>query len=398
MNIRRVKFKDIEQIPYLKVNQDFKQAFFGNAPAPFIGRYGYPKVNIGLLSPQFLGEMEKYDSPKLWSQQSYKIGQIASLRYGLVNSRTKWKVKDVHGGGRFFDIIKEVGMAKQAAEVEVGLKKVPSLNVKAEKEITPWGPASSVRKARITSNTKVDHKVEKVVSDTDLKAAKGIIDLYKKGIVENSLTKLISTANLGLKKNRKLVPTRWSITAVDDTIGKELIEDVKRFTIGDYKLYFGGDWGNYYLIMFFPEVFSYELFEMYLDKKPNPWSQKGFFYSTDYESYTGRKKYAEETAGGYYACRIAVLEKMRQNKRQNSCLALRFISNEYNIPLGVWVCREATRKSLSEKPLNFASQELMFKYAEEFIKRKFGFDVNLLLNRSKLLQEKKDQRKLFEFV
>ncbi len=397
MNIRRVKFKDIEQIPYLKVNQNFKQDFFGNAPAPFIGRFGYPKVNIGLLSPQFIGEMQQYNSPKLWSQQSYKIGQIASLRYGLVNSRTKHSVKEILKGGRFLDIIQEVGMAKKAAEVEVGLKKQPKLQLKPEREITPWGPASEMRKARITSNTKVDQRVDKIVDDTDLKAAPGIVSLYKKGFEENALTKLISTANLGLKRNRKLVPTRWSITAVDDTVGRDLIKNIKQFSVGDYQLYFGGSWGNYYLIMYFPEVWSYELFEMYLERKVNPWSQKGFFYSTDYENYSGRKKYAEETAGGYYACRMGILEKMLKNKRQNSCLALRFISNEYNVPLGVWVCREATRKSLNEKPISFATQELMFKYAVELIRRKFGFDIQLLLNKSKLLQEKKQQKRLVEF-
>jgi len=395
VNIRRVKFKDIEQVPYLKVNKQFKQDFQGSAPAPFIGRYGYPHVNIGLLSPQFLGEMQQYASPRLWSQSNYKIGQIASLRYGLVNSRTKHRVKDIKG--RFLDIIQEVGMAKKAAEVEVGLKKPPQLNVKPEREITPWGPASELRKARITSNTKVHQQVDKVVSDTDLKAAPGIIKLYKRGFEEQSLTKLISTANLGLKRNRKLVPTRWSITAVDDTVGKNSIKEVKQLPIGDYQLHFGGGWGNYYLIFFFPEVFNYELFETYLEKKVNPWSQKGFFYSTDYENYSGRKKYAEETAGGYYAARLGILEKMLSNKRQNSCLVLRFISNEYNVPLGVWVCREAARKSLNEKPITFSTQELMFKYAASLIKNKFGFDINLLLNKSKLLKEKQQQKRLVEF-
>jgi len=398
MNLQKVKYKDIEQIPYIPVNKQFKQDFFGNAPAPFIGRFGYPEVNIGILSPQFLGEMQQYDSPQLWSKNNFKINEIASLRYGLVNSRTKSNVKDLNKESRFLSIVQEVGMAKQAAELEVKLTKIPQLQLKPETEITPWGPASEIRTARITSNTKVDSRVEKVVNDTDLKAACGIIDLYKKGFEENILTKLISVGNLGLKKNRKLVPTRWSITAVDDTLGKELIEQVKTTPIGDYQLYFGGDWGNYYLIMYFPEVWSYELFEMYLDQKPNPWSQKGYFYSTDYENYSGRKSYAEECAGGYYACRLGILEKMLNNKRQNSCLALRFISNEYNVPLGVWVCREATRKSLAEKPLNFASQELLFKYAEELIKRKFGFDINLLLKESKLLKEQKQQTKLIEFT
>ena len=115
------------------------------------------------------------------------------------------------------------------------------------------------------------------------------------------------------------------------------------------------------------------------------------------EIYEGRKEYAEETAGGYYAARIGILEKMKEMKRQHSCLALRFISSEYNMLLGVWVCREAARKSLQEKPLSFVSQELMLHYAKEIIKRKFGFEIDVLLKESRLLKEKKEQRRLGEF-
>ncbi|MBI2146678.1 hypothetical protein HYU22_05035 [Candidatus Woesearchaeota archaeon] len=201
-----------------------------------------------------------------------------------------------------------------------------------------------------------------------------------------------------MKQNRKLVPTRWSITAVDDTIGKQLMTEIKDFSIGEYQLYFGGSWGNYYLVLFFPEVWSYELFESYLGYKVNPWSKEGNFYSTDYEAYEGRKEYAEETAGGYYAARLAILEKMKSLKRQHSVLALRFITSEYNIPLGVWVCREASRNALKEQPLRFSSEELMVKYAQEFLQRKFGFEIGVLLKESRLLKEKKQQMRMSQFL
>ena len=339
--------------------------------------------------------MSKYDSPKLWREKNFAIGEVASLRHGLVNSRAKASVKQV--SGKFMDIIKEVGMAKVSSEVEVNLKKAPSLNVHSEGEIKPFGPQADILKARITANTKVDSRVERVVSDTDLKSVSALISLYKKGFEESSLNKLLSVGNLGIGKNRKLVPTRWSITAVDDTVGKQLIKEVKDLAIGEYAAYFGGGWGNYYLILFFPEVFSYELFETYLNKSVNEWSKKGYMYSTDYENYKGRKNYAEETAGGYYACRLGVLDKMKSIKRQHSCLALRFITPEYNMPLGVWVCREATRKSLKSLPLKFSSEELMMKYASLLVKKKFGFNLDVLLSKSKLLKEKKEQKKLGDY-
>ena len=394
MNLTRVKFKDIEEIPKLKITKNFKQQFQGSSPAPFIGRFGYPQVSIGILSPQFSGDMENYASPRLWSTNNTKIDEIAANRYSLVNS------KELHGinnlKGRFLEMVQEVGMGKQS-EVEIILKKLPKLSLRSEREIIPYGPAADIQKARITANTKIDLKIEKVIRDIDLKSVPALTSLYQKGFEEAALSKLLSVGTLGLKKNRKLVPTRWSITATDDIIGKQLIHEIKEYPPGEYQAYFGGGWGNYYLLLFFPEVWSYELFETYLSSPVNPWSKQGYRYSTDYESYQGRKSYAEETAGGYYAARISILEKMKQNKRQASCLALRFITSAYNVPLGVWICREAARKSCQSIALEFSSQKLLLQYAQNFIKAKFNFDLNLLLKESRLLKIKKLQTKLTQF-
>ncbi len=394
MKLNKIKYKDIEQIPHRQVAKKFSQDFFGSAPAPFIGRFGYPNVNIGVLSPQFSGDTDYYHSPKLWAKSQFSIGQVATLRSALMNSRSKGNVKDLSVNKRFLEICQEVGVAKRSVELEVKLQRKPSLNTKPDKEIIPFGPAAKMRHARITENPTTDTRVERVISDTDLKAARGILSLYKKGFEDVKLSKILSVGNLGIGKNRKLVPTRWSITAVDDTVGKESIKKVKEYSSGEIKAYFGCSWGNYYLFLFFDDVWSYELFETYLKKPVNPWSKKGYAYSTDYENYKGRKEYAQETAGGYYAARLPILEEMMRTKRQGSCLALRFITDEYNVPLGVWVCREAARKAIGAKPVHFATHELMMSYASELIKQKFGFDITSHLQESKLLQEQKQQMKL----
>lgn len=397
MNLQRIKYKDIEQIPLLKLKQEFKQHFQGSSPAPFIGRFGYPQVNIGILSPQISGDTSHYDSPKAWNQQNTPIGNIASLRYGLVNSKTQWKVKDAFKKSRFLEICQEIGMASKPVELEVNLKDLPKLNLKPEKEIIPFGPQAEMQKAQITANPTIDSRVERVVSDVDLKAAEAVISLYKKGFEENFLTKLISVGNLGVGKNRKLVPTRFSITAVDSIIGNDLSKKIKDCDVGEYCAFFGGAWGNYYLLLFFSEIWSYELFETYLEHKVNPWSKEGNFYSTDYEPYGGRKTYADECAGGFYSVRTTILEKMNQLKHQHSCLALRFITKEYNVPLGVWVTREASRKALENKAISFASKELMLQYAKSLIRIKFNFDLDLLLSNSIIMRDIQQQSKLKQF-
>ena len=154
--------------------------------------------------------------------------------------------------------------------------------------------------------------------------------------------------------------------------------------------------GNYYLILMFPEIWSYELFETYV---PANWNySKQLRYGTDYETYSGRKEYAFGTVGGYYTVRLAILEKLKEMKRQASVLALRFITDEYTMPLGVWVTREATRKSMNSKPIEFSSKELMLDYARKLIKRKFNYNADYLLNASKLFRNIKQQKKLMQFT
>ena len=87
MKIKRVRYRDIEQIPRLEIRKEFKQDFSGSSPAPFIGRFGYPNINIGLLSPQFGGDTSHYDSPRLWSKGNFKIGSIAGVE-DVILSRT----------------------------------------------------------------------------------------------------------------------------------------------------------------------------------------------------------------------------------------------------------------------------------------------------------------------
>ena len=255
------------------------------------------------------------------------------------------------------------------------------------------GPNAQLKQVKLTENPKIHPKIEKVVSDTDLKAGEGLKILYDNKFDENTLTKLLSIGNLGLKKDRKLVPTRFSITAVDSNIGNQIADEIKQYNQTGYLAHFGGYLGNYFLILFFPEVYSYELFETYA-----PTFNKNKHFTTDFEPYEGRKYYAESTAGGFYACRLAILEKLKEIRRQSSVLALRFITNDYTTPLGVFVVRESVRKTLRNNPLEFGSKELMIKYAEALIKKKFNINVYDLLRHSKVFGYITHQRKLTKFL
>ena len=84
-------------------------------------------------------------------------------------------------------------------------------------------------------------------------------------------------------------------------------------------------------------------------------------------------------------------------KKQSSVLALRFVTDDYWAPLGVWVVREAVKKAMLNKPISFQTKQEMLKYAFEYIKKNFDFDVNTLYKKSIILKELKEQKKLGEY-
>ena len=56
-----------------------------------------------------------------------------------------------------------------------------------------------------------------------------------------------------LGKERKLVPTKWSITATDDIISKELVEEIINFNLIDtYKIFSYSHLGNTFSVVLFP--------------------------------------------------------------------------------------------------------------------------------------------------
>ena len=390
------------RIEVREIDSSLKQEFQGSSPPTiFIGsKLEYPTVNVGIMSlPEIKKNAWLYDSPDFWSKENLDSKQIIKFRQRLINSRFQAKVFDVRKNNKLLSLIQEIGMTFSQADTEIKLKEKPKLKLEFDEHILPMGPSAQLKAVKLISNTKIPTYVEKVYFDTDLKSVEALKYLYEKGLDEHSLSQLLSIGITGLKKNRKLVPTRNSITAIDDTIGKCLLTKIKDYKIIDnYALYFGGHLGNYYLILFFPEIFSYELFEMVFPKttwNPNPLSRTQIM--TDYETYRGRKDYAEDTGGGYYAARFPILQYLDNIKKQASVLTLRFVLPEYDVPLGVWVCRNSVRKALSSNPVYFDTREEILKYTKNLIMNKFNFNIENITNHSKILRETKEQLKLNQY-
>ena len=383
----KFKYRDLGSVSNLNTT---------SPPSVFIGsKLRYPAVNVGILSPLESDENAwVYDNAKYWANNNFSIKDVVNLRENLLNSRFKGNVNDVRQEkNKFVEIAQQIALGSKPVDVEIQLKRNIGFNFRKDKIATPQGLSGELKKAKITGNVKIERKVDKVIND-DIKAVKGIEYLYKNKFSEYVLSKILSVGVLGLKKDKKLVPTRWSITATDDMIGKKLIEKIKSYKwIENYELFFGEFMGNCYLVMLLPNVWSYELFELYLPGSSwNPGNKMKA--STDFESYGGRKNYASNTAGGYYASRLPILEYLEKEKKQASVLVVRLELPSYWASLGVWVVRESVRKALANKKLEFNDLKELTDSSEKIGMIKFGYDPKKILKTSKLLEQIKTQTNL----
>ncbi|MBI2498861.1 hypothetical protein HYV88_01305 [Candidatus Woesearchaeota archaeon] len=388
------------KITQFKVKEIFKDEFFSNSPPSiFIGSaLPYPQVNVGVLAPPEKKEdISLYDNQKYWAENNLDIYQIMEFRSSLINSRFRTDVKAVRtNDNRFLNLAREIGMSIKPVDVEVKLKKKIKLRINIDDTTLPMGPRGRVEKLRVASNPKVSSHVDKVYFDADMKAIEGINYLSKHGFDENALSKLLSIGIMGQEKRRVLVPTRWSITSVDSMLGNELLKQVKQFSLlNNYLFFYGHYLGNHYFVLFLPEIYNYELFETYLPGSFwNPTSNINI--STDFEPFRGRTRYAEQTAGGFYATRLAMLEYLNKIKRQGSCLIVRIETPDYWLGLGVFVVREAMRKTLLNKPLEFNDKNKAIEFFRKQIFDKFKLDISKTLEHSILLDVIK-QKKIFDF-
>lgn len=371
----------------IKVKEIVKSdSFQATSPSPFVGRFGYPRVNVGILSPGGIDDQAwRYDAPQYWAEHKLKIPDIVDLRSSLLNSRF---IADIRLPHRFVEVAQQVALSSKPVDLEFYLTKKPNFNLDFDDVTAPMGPAATLQRVKEIDNIRIDRKVDSVFQDKEFKANDAIIYLHDQGYDETALSRMLSVGTLGMQANRKLVPTRWSITATDDMISKDLIKNIRAYGSVECCAYFGSHLGNYYLILLFPEPWSYELFET---------NQEGEFLSTDFEPYGGRKDYASITAGGYYTVRLAVLEELEKMKKQASVLAIRIITDEYSLPLGVWVTREASRNAMKNKLENFGNMNEAVNYAKNFLMQRFGYDITAILEKSIMYKTLRKQSKLHHF-
>jgi hypothetical protein len=364
--------------------------FSGSSPPEiFVGKWNYPNVNVGILSPQEHGNTELLSSQEIWHQQRLSIPQIISLRGQLIYGRSQSNIKKVlnfETKSRFLSTMQEVAMTSRSIGAEFKLERpIIEKNRENESYVPIINHAAQVKTVRLEENPIIEKKVDYLVGDTDARSTQALYELEKSKIPTSTMIKILSAGLLGRATARKLVPTRWAITAVDDTLSKNKLKKIKYHReISDIQVFTAEYLGNHYEFLLLPDRFSFEVIEI------NQTSQD-FWH--DYESFFGRKNYAESVTGAYYANRLALTEYLEKVQRQCSCIVFREISPEYTQSMGVGILRQLSREAFASSPEKFSTIEEALAKIQSRIK----LPLEVFKSKSILLRNYGRQKRLKDF-
>ena len=360
-------------------------------PSVFIGRIGYPKVAIGPMIPPVMGDTSEIDTPELWLNKS--IDDIVDFRSQLVRGKFTINISDVENPNRVVEFTRELALSKNSVFAEAMFEKKPYGRVAFYDEIQPHGPSAPIRTLDIT-NPKYEQHIEKAFYDTDLKSKDAILDIYRGGVRVSKIQRAFSVGAFGVKKYRRFVPTRWSITAVDSTIGKELMKNTKTYPyINEYRMYYLNQFDNRWIVLMTPSEWQYELIEAwYPNTTWNPYGRSISMFNS-YEFYEGRTTYAE-IGGCYYAARLAVNELLNKERRQAGVVVMREAHPGYIMPIGVWNVRESVRSALTREYRRFDTLQEALVHASEIM----DIPLQRWIRNSAVLKNQLYQKRLEDFL
>jgi len=356
-----------------------KEISGSSPPEVFVGRIGYPKVFVGpMVSP--LENSEELLYTEKWFGKG--LEEIFALRFQAVRGKKAVRIFDLNN--KDVQKMQEALLSRKSVEAEAKFKNTPK-GFRISLDHQPFGPSAFLEDFKLYPSS-TDFKLEKVFYDFDLKASEAIYWLYRNKVPISKIQQALSIGMLGVK--RKLVPTRWSITAVDDAIGKFLLEKVKTFPqISEFRVYYKEYLDNRWIVLMFPSYWQYESIEAWYPGT----IVDSLAIGGDYEGYELKKEYAS-IGGCWYAARAMVAEKLFEEGRQAGVLILREIHENY-IPVGVWNVRETIRNMLKERPEIFDSLEKSLAY----ISSKLEIPLEVWIRNSKILKDFYRQFKLKQF-
>ena len=356
--------------------QKISEHIFGPSQEVFVGSYGYPYVSFGPLATV---EGRPVSVKNLYGKPYNEVIEARSVmvRGKKFATETKRMKRDMQ----------EVALSTQPTDVEMKFTRKPTMAVQFSSLVQPMGPSAPLFSFRQAENPKIPKKVDSVM-DENLLAAEAVSELTHHGFDNYYVTNIFSTGALGKQENRKIVPTRWSITALDDIIGKQRMERIRNFgkQISDYLVFEHRDYDNHYSILMMPGNWEFENFESWSPKSVWAMGSKTTVTTEEYEPFHGRTKYADKQVGGYYSSRFSISEYLDKVRRQARAVVFREIGGGYMVPLGVFQVREGVKAALEKPPKIFSTLSEAFTHLSERLDVPLGryLKMSRILRQSRL--------------
>jgi DNA repair protein NreA len=345
-------------------------SYQGSSPSVFIGSYGYPDVQGGPLL------INDSDNPPEWLRQNLGMEDIVGIRARTIRGNSGL---DAVAGN-----LQEIALSTIPLDVDVLFTKPVAFSLNFDGTVAPVGLTGPVRHMDVIGSARVERAVDRVTSDTDVTATDACVALMDSDIDVYQITKLMTAGLLG--KRRTFVPTRWAITAVDDTLSIQMKKEIARYSpIDEIRLFDGEIYGNRILCILVPGDWKYEMIEIW--GKQTLWAGDEAVIVQDREGMT--KKGYSPISGAYYSARLAACEYLKSIRRCARVIIVRNVSSDYWAPLGTWVIREATRKAMHDPPVACPSLDV----AASEVTARLGSGA--WLRHSTLIPELKTQRTLF---
>ncbi len=357
---------------HAQVSMKPASSYQGSSPSVFIGSYGYPDIHGGPLL------INDTDNPPDWIRNNLGMEEIVNLRARTIRGNAGLSAV---GGS-----LQEIALSSIPLDVDVYFEKPVAFSLNFDGTVAPVGFSGAVKKMDLISSAKVGRAVDRITSDTDIVATDAAIALASDGVDVYQISKLMTAGLLG--KRRKFVPTRWAITAIDDTLSTGLKKEIARFPpVEEIRVFSGEIYGNRIACILVPGDWKYEMIEIW--GKQTLWGGDEEVIVQDREGMT--KHVYSPISGAYYSARLAACEYLKSIRRCARVIVVRSISSEYWAPLGTWVIREATRKAMENPPVHSASLDAAVLQAAAVI----GSDRWVL--HSTLIPELRTQRTLAHF-
>jgi DNA repair protein NreA len=361
------------------------------------------------MVPAISGDTQIMDTPEQWMGKGFD--EIVDYRYSLLRAYSKADIFEARTGTRLIETLQEVAMMEKPVQSELVLARPPRKILDMREDSQPFGPIAPLASFE-AGNSSVDNRIEKAFYDRDLLADDAVLQLYRNNVLVTRIQRAFSLGMFGEGKKRKLVPTRWSITAVDSNLSLRLMARLKQYPfIDEYRVYKYTYLDNIYVGILTPESWRYEWIEAWFEPELLATSfpdvnMKTDVETTDYlspggyrpvmlgdsEGYRGRKTYAKP-GGCYYSARLAVSEHLDTIRKQAGAIMLREIHPGYIMPVGVWNVRESLRALLKTEYERFDTMDGALNYATTILE----IPKKDWIQASALLQKAFFQRKISQY-